>query len=330
MGRITVDEDDWLRMKKDMKFVKDSLKIAEINQYNISQQLELTEQERRILNYIQANPGSNKQALVDGLKDIHSRNPIFKSIRNLVNCGMIIQRKDKTNRQTYNLFINSDSLVVTLVKDLDNYKRSFSKLLSYVTDIPDSVPLDLKKSLQMFFAAMLLRIHTCFVTSYFLTALFRWPVLTADEETLNKLYAIFFSNIQQLQLTFVKAVPGWFGGKTDFKTISHSAVTHLGIQKLIEDMSQIAHGISHKAQNDPKYHFLLEQGGVGKELESVMDIIWKNSQEFLRFVDPRGKGFKEKIKDWREIDKYRKPEIRNKNADVKELWIRKRIREVSG
>lgn len=318
MGRITVDEDEWLRIKKDMKFVKDSLKVAEINQYNITRQMELTEQERRILDYIQANPGSNKQAVVDGLKDIHSRNPIFKAIGNLVNCGMVIQRKDKTNRQTYNLFINSDSLVVTLVKDLDNYKRSFSKLLSHVTGIPDSVPLDLKKSLQVFFAFMLLRIHTCFVMSYFLTALFRWPVLTTDEETLSKLYAIFFSNIQQLQFTFVKSMPGWFGGKTDFRTISHSAVTHLGIQKLIEDMSQIAQGITHKAQNDPKYQYLLEEGGVGKEIESVMDIIWTNSHEFLHFVDPRRKGVKEKIKGWREIEKYRNPEIRNKNADVQE------------
>jgi hypothetical protein len=288
--------------------------------------MDLTQQEKRILDYIQANPGTSKQGVVDGLKDVYSRGPIFRTIRDLVNFGMLRQQKDKTNRQTYNLFINSDNLVVALVNDLEKYKISFSRLSSNVTDIPDSLPLDVRNSLRIAFEVMLLKIHTCFVVSYFLTALFKWPILArSDKETLSKLYAIFFTNVQDLQFEYVKSVPRW--SRTDFKSMGKITALGLKIQKLVGEMAQAALSLSHNARVDPEYASILEEVGFGKEFESMMDIIWKNSKEFIPFVEVQGKKIREKIEDWREIKKFIKPET-DKKKDAREPWIRRRLREL--
>jgi hypothetical protein len=50
--------------------------------------------------------------------------------------------------------------------------------------------------------------------------------------------------------------------------------------------------------------------GMYKPLWSIMDLLWKNSYDFVNFKDKKGT----KIKDWHEIKQYRSPKGRKKDA----------------
>jgi hypothetical protein len=326
MARFPINEDEWLKMQREISSIKQRLKLTDIEQqHEVVSSADLTEIQKAIINYVKQNPGSSKQAIVDNL-GMSSRGPIFTNIQRLNDWGIIMYKKNEANRQTYKLFINSENLIVGLVDDMESYKKSFFRLSRHVTDLPDSVPIDLKNSIKMLFAVMLLKIHICFVISYFLTALFRWPIIArSDKETLNKLYSIFFSNVHDLQFEFVNSINRL--SNTDFESIGKWIVLGMNIQKPIEEMAQSILYMSHKANEHSQYSFLFKEGGQGKELESVMDIVWKNSKDFLSFKDVNGKVVKQKIEDWRDIEKFIEPIRYNKKA-ARDTWIGRRIREL--
>jgi Fe2+ or Zn2+ uptake regulation protein len=211
MTRVTVDEDEWNRVKEDIGQLKRSNKITEIHRHEATKEnLDLTNLEKAVLEYLKENPGASKQAVVDGLKSLFSRAPVFRAIKSLVSYKLIVERKDNNNRQTYNLFIDSHSLSALVIQNLDCFELNFFSLLkdvkteyenSYQVIVSNayknrSVPQDLDTSglvslhksmmqlVYIFYEVMdILMFHSVIV----------WPEEIQDEYALKKLYSIVFT-----------------------------------------------------------------------------------------------------------------------------------------
>src|SRR5690349_7455964 len=142
---------------------------------------------------------------------------------------MITTRKDPSNRQTYNLFINSESLLVSMINDFEKFesgykklveeaKMEFAKMASQRKSYKKRYNQQLRKGINKEFLddwywetserkiqhmeesilSDLLSVYKSFIFIHIFIALFKWPSMTPDPIMLNRLYAVFFSRIAQL------------------------------------------------------------------------------------------------------------------------------------
>ena len=99
----------------------------------ITEQYDLTGKEIDIFDHIRKNPNITKQELVNNLGK-YSRKPIFRVLKDLENYGMIIVRIDENNSQIHHLFVNDDSLLVSVVNSLDDFEKVYFVLLKKLND----------------------------------------------------------------------------------------------------------------------------------------------------------------------------------------------------
>ena len=115
--------------KKDQKIQELEQKIKELEKYielfpgNIQDKLPV--RQKAILEYINNNPGTSKQKIVDKLteENIASRVTILDGIKDLIENGLVTSRKAKKNSPNYNLYINNNYF-----KDLIDIHNEFEIL----------------------------------------------------------------------------------------------------------------------------------------------------------------------------------------------------------
>jgi len=195
-----------------------------------------------------------------------SRVPTLRTIKELEQQQMIKVRKKKANSQTHYLRINDDSLILLVIKQTEEIKRAFFRLLDkvrlswYVFENKhenedwwgiEKGLVDVDVSIEM-----LLR-H--FVSIYTLHALFTWPQKATSKDSLHRLNEIVFNNIQQIQTKFFESNPD--KEKTKGDIVSDSWV--LNSKKL------------KKAVDD--FEFL----SLDKEAEPLLDLLWRAGSDFL-------------------------------------------------
>jgi hypothetical protein len=313
-SRITVPSDEWNKVRKDIEQIKTVIKTSETREHEKSPELsDFSEVEKAVLRFIGDRPGATKQGVVDGLNKLYSRVPVFRTINLLVGYGMVVERKDKTNRQKYNLFINSENLLVSLVKDFDDFEKAYEQLLneatvqfsqqgslrkSYKKDYKDQLKQrpDEKKVLDEWYWETaerkiqgmeesilfgLLSVYNAFIFLHIFIALFRWPLATQDSVTLTKLYAVFFTRVRQLHLRIIDVIPSVFGRRRDLYFVATRAAKAMQIESLFEGLARSV--------------------GVDSNFTSLIDSIWKNIYDFLTWSKGRDK---EELKDWRAVFEF--------------------------
>lgn len=301
-------------MRKDLEQIKAQIKTSETLEHEKNLEIsDFSEVEKAVLGFIRARPGAAKQGVVDGLNKLYSRVPVFRTINLLVKYGMVIERKDKTNRQKYNLFINSENLLVSLVKDFDDFEKAYAQLLdqaknefnkmaslrksykkNYKRQLKESP--DQKVSLDEWYwetserkiqgmeesiLSRLLSVYKAFIFLHIFIALFRWPLATQDSITLTKLYAVFFTRIRQLHLRITDNIPSVFGRRRDLYFLASRAAAAMHIEPLFKEFLGLA-----------------RSKAVDSNFTSVTDSIWKNIYDFLAWSKDRDK---EELKDWRQV-----------------------------
>jgi len=301
-------------MQKDLEQIKAFLKTSETHEDEKSLELfDFSDVEKAVLGFIRSNPGATKQGVVDGLNELYSRVPVFRTINLLVRYGMVVERKDKSNRQRYNLFINSENLLVSLGKDFDDFEKAYERLLNeakvefseqaslrklYKKDYKDQLKErpDEKELLDDWYWETaerkiqgmeesilfgLLSVYKAFIFLHIFIALFRWPLATQDSVMLTKLYAVFFTRIRQLHLCIMGIIPSVFGRRRDLYFLATRAAKAMFIESLFEEFLGLAG--SNRLDNN---------------FTSVTDSIWNNVYDFLTWSKGRDK---EELKDWRAV-----------------------------
>ncbi len=190
------------RLKKINSSLKQQMKRLRKEQQDLQNQRgDLTERQKQIYNFISNNPGRCKQSIVNSSSV--SRKPTFKIISELERYKMIIVRQDETNTQIHRVYINENSILSSVINQLDQFSREFSKLLDQLGKIvknlnwPDQDYESLLTSIFIIFQ------HVANIHSVY--GLLKWPGEIYDVELLNKLRVIVGVRLEQLQGRILEA-----------------------------------------------------------------------------------------------------------------------------
>src|SRR5689334_6299240 len=106
--RRVSDREEIEELRKELVECKKQLELLP----NTKIEEDLTEREKRIIEFLKKNPDVSKEAVIKKLTEesIGSRVPVIKDIKNLQSYGVISARKDKGNSPAYKLRLNQDSV----------------------------------------------------------------------------------------------------------------------------------------------------------------------------------------------------------------------------
>ncbi len=239
----------------------------------------LSERELKIFEYIRNNPGRSKEDVARGMKGNPSRITVLKILEKLEQEKMIIARKAKPNSQIYRLFINEESLIVSITLYINEFEKAFFSLLDNVsqrftereanfnvnyddsTDIIDDNDISkleyVREKYRIIDALVLLYRH--FFGMYILHAMFKWSK-NPDEQTLNKLHGLFFNSIKKIQIKLLKVV--W------------NRIHHIS-DPIIYNLFELK---PDKLDNFFKY---FQEFGLLDQAEQVLDHLWDISSDFV-------------------------------------------------
>ena len=124
MPKILVDKHELKGLRDNIDYLLETGKqsFAISTQQPIYESYDLEKREQLIIKYLNKNPGSTKEQVVDGLKKNYSRMPVLNTINKLLKKGLTIKEKDKNRRRTFHLFVNYQNIVTSLREELDAFK----------------------------------------------------------------------------------------------------------------------------------------------------------------------------------------------------------------
>jgi hypothetical protein len=161
---------------------------------------DLHPREKKTVDYVEKNPGTNKEEIISYLTNegIGSRMTIRKAIANLIEYGMISQRRatDKPNNQVLELYINEDSVFLSVYRELDKFKNLFFDRIEKIRQK------DLDQNTWVEIDALLVHlVYICLhvLGAYLFYFFLRWPTQIYDVAIRNKLYAIIIYRIVEIQ-----------------------------------------------------------------------------------------------------------------------------------
>ena len=244
----------------------------------------LDENEKIVFEYIRNNPGTSVQHMVDSLKN-PSRGTIYKALKRLKKYKMVITRSDDTNFQKHQLFVNNESLIIQVEKDIKNFKRSYLNVIKranqeYIKkqrltedelkksrrphiDIPEIYSWGIDEDLT--------KILKKLIMSYSLNAIFVWPEKIKDSESLNRLYLMVFQRLNEIFSEHAKYVPFDIEDK-------HKRVEYLqeGLRYSYEDAKMYVDMI-------PEF----DEYNLSTEFDSVMSDLFTASKMHMTWKDYR-------------------------------------------
>ena len=201
---------------------------------------------------------------------------------------MVIWKPDDTNSRIHRLYVNKESLIIQVEKEIKDFKKSYLKLIKRTNeeynkklDLTEYQPkkskrpdLDIAELYSGGVANGLTDIFRQLIISYSLDAIFRWPQEIKDLESLNRLYLTVFQSLNEIYSELVKYVP------FDIQD-QHKRVEYLqeGLKYTFEDAKMYVKMI-------PEFN----EYNVGSEFDSVMSNLfttfkmhrtWKDYREQL-------------------------------------------------
>jgi DNA-binding MarR family transcriptional regulator len=188
------------KMKKDIESLKSALKSNINYEYNQTSLLkyDLADKERMILEYIRNNPGCNKQSVVEHFNNMDipglSRNPIFNIIKSLIERGYVIEERDRHTKNTRNLFLNEQHVILSVTEEIEDFRNRFLELLKNPNLVNIQNNNDKKNILKY-----IDRFYSTFISIYVFRALPAFRKMINDKQTLHELYNTIFSNVYLLQ-----------------------------------------------------------------------------------------------------------------------------------
>jgi hypothetical protein len=305
---VSIDADELEELKRERDFLKKELAIGPSTTIK-----DLSEREKTIFNYIRKNPGIIKQRVVDWCVENGkgSRVTALASIKDLENYGMIYLSKDKPNSQIHKLFINNDSLLVTLFQELDDFKNVFFALVEKIIDkhLEHMTSRDSKRSSEskridsMAVLSDSILFYSQLINVYIANFILKWPKEIGDKKTLDKAFSIFFFRAMDMLSQLSEAI------RIIKKNINEPIVSIL-FQYANDLFLLTPDFIEYILDRNEKFQ-------TRKEVESVLDVIWKISFSTFQFTNLYSNltGFQElskgpekqyRFEDWRHVLKYTK------------------------
>jgi predicted transcriptional regulator len=261
----------------------------------------MSQRDWKILEYIKNNQGCSKQDIVRGMKGDPSRLTVLNCLERLEENKMIVLRKDKPNSQIYHLYINKEDTIVSIIQDLIDFVAAFLKLLQRVKEILKELEVKANnsqtapgfrvtlRSAEEELLSSIIFIYKNLVDVYIPSALLKWPKITDDNESLDRLNNTFFAKLKEIQFKIGEVIAT--SNKTDPTSIFKDFLVYERDEIDLSSYYEIFQ--------------TFKNFGLKKEFEPVMDLLWKISFDFIPFQHYLlSWGYNENdeiLKDWKKM-----------------------------
>jgi hypothetical protein len=94
--------------------------------------MDIQDRRRIIIEYLTNNPGCNKQKVVKAFEPRLSRVPVLNTIEELKQDGMVRQETEKENSREHKLYVNTENILISVSKELEEFEQNFFSLLEKV------------------------------------------------------------------------------------------------------------------------------------------------------------------------------------------------------
>jgi hypothetical protein len=246
-----------------------------------------------VIDFITAHQGCIAEDIVKG-QDKIGRKKVFRILKDLKNDHIVLPEKSKINSRNIKLYIDGNNLLVSVPRELVEFKETFFNLLTKVEEkISDNARHWIDHS---DLAYDLIVIYQHVVGIHLLNSLLNWPKMLKDKKDLNKLNAIFFGNILEIQsrlsdiFKVADALPPFnqATGAVVFSPLSSSLIRHsfhLSPSKMLDIVSAC------------KAYQILD------DIKPVLDIAWKIGSDVYPYTEYdlnlTAKSRRVILKDWR-------------------------------
>jgi hypothetical protein len=243
---------------------------------------------------------------------------IRKAIENLERYVMIHARKDKPNSQIYKLYINEDSIFLTLYRELENFKNAFFILIDRIITkfIKDNETLQTSISEDSDLLYDLLLIYHHILGIYLIYSMLKWSTELNDESILTKIYAIIIYRMVEIQQKLSEAFR-IKGRMPSFDRATVGDVFNPILQEFIHRMFLLEPSAIIKILDDYKKY------NLDYEVLPLVAIAWEIGFPIYPYTDlsiellPEDRN---KLKDWRHAVAYYLFKNKNKIQVSDEIW----------
>jgi hypothetical protein len=272
------------------------------------QQFDITDERRdyEILKYIRSNLGCTRADITRELERTVSKKTIDKCVKKMITEGKIEEKREKENSRDIRLYVGEDNPAVYVPLQLEEIEKIFTDLLyksekfwqglkKWQDEVwkkkLEKLTADLfieslvgPKSLVYFVPTNVLRIITESITIHSTTI---W--LFRDRSTLNKLFAYVYSKLASLHSDYVKYLNQIRYGNCERVMIDSAAVNRI--------LSPLQ--LTYASRK------IYTEIGMKKEVEEMLDLLWKFNQDIQKFLFPEIElykwDFKYNVDNWRKI-----------------------------
>jgi hypothetical protein len=173
----------------------------------------LDEEKRRkiIVDFISEHQECNTQYVINGVQNYIGRVKVSRILKDLKEENIVIGKKRKLNSRDIQLYVNTDNLLVSAPRELEEFENAFFillekaklefekkdlSILSRTRDPPKHDP----SEFSILFSLILqpLKIFHEMVNVYNVYSILLWPKKIQDKDTLKDLYTVVFTKIANM------------------------------------------------------------------------------------------------------------------------------------
>lgn len=248
-------------------------------------QLSETDRGKIVVEFVEQNQGCTMEEIVNGLYETISRGPLFQIVKQLVSDGVLIDNKE--DRRSHRYLVNKTSILASVQLELDTFEKSFFNLVDSIITIGKQeydkefgyayISNELSEAISIFHSV---------VTSYLFRCLMMWQKKIKDKKTLEKLCSIIFPKLADLEARLIERLPN--------DDINVKIASRYDTRKRLYGTLDLIY--YHKHFNNLK---------MSKEIEPVLDAIWKINKDLQQIIYPEPGFYKWQFNygqdDWRKL-----------------------------
>jgi predicted transcriptional regulator len=280
----------------------------------------ITEDDRQriILDFIRSNPSCNAQYVVEKLENQISRVTVFKILHKLMENGAVksyLENNQKRNARDHKLYVEEGNPLVSVRLELDKFEGAYfdlfnKSLLELDTEhisatlvrIRKTRPYDASRAIEFLeqlgrLVENLFHIFYSMVDAYLFRFLFIWSRKISDQQVLQQLYSMVFSKIADMQTRISES----------FKSTTLRDINNFIAPFIVERFRGYI-GVDEEPKGSRTFLQYLDsfkEFGLEKEIEAVIDSLWKIIGDLQQYVYPEPRIYRWPFKygedNWRKL-----------------------------
>ena len=272
MTKLIIDSEKLVDVSKQLRIIlteSQHAKNLSYKHYTKRQTEILDEKEKKTLEFIEKHPRTSIQGVVN--KSDYARKTVYRIINNLLRYELVIKEKDSKSRK-HALSVNKKSAIWAVMIDLKTFRKTYFELVNLVHEkYKQREGQDYDEIYSGGMSAQLVFILKHLIMSYSLYAVFEWPQIIRDDESLNRLYLTVFQTLNNILSELAKKVP------------FHLKETKERLEYLKKDIMFLYQESKEYEQIVSEFH----ENGIDRELDSVMSSLFDALKTPIKWADYR-------------------------------------------